>query len=220
MLCPPLEVIVEELRNISKNYPMVKALQGVSLKIREKQLLLIRGPSGSGKSTLMHIAGLLDLPSRGEIKIMGKRAPRNDAQRAKLRSDFMGFVFQQFALMPSLTVLDNILLPTVFSRTNRDGRAAELAESLGIEERLKHFPNQISGGEKQRVALARALVNDPRLIFADEPTGNLDSKTGEQVMKLLRRLADGGKAVVVVSHNPEHDKFADTVIRMRDGKIL
>lgn len=215
-----LSVIVEELRGIYKEYPMVKALQGVSLKIKDKSLFLIRGPSGSGKSTLMHIAGLLDIPNKGKIKIMGKSAPKDDTQRARLRSEFMGFVFQHFALMTSLTVLDNIILPTVFRKSNQEARAMEIAEKLGITNRLKHFPSQISGGEKQRVALARSLINDPRIIFADEPTGNLDTKTGGQVMDLLRELADEGKAVVIVSHNPEHDKFADKVVKMRDGEIL
>ena len=199
---------------------MLKALDKVSLKIREKQLLLLMGPSGSGKSTMLHIAGILDTPTKGEVFLMEKRVPRDEKKRAKLRSEFIGFVFQDFGLLSSLNAKDNILLPTVFSGRNAQKRMKEITEKLGIEKRLKHFPKQLSGGEKQRVAIARSLINDPKLIFADEPTGNLDSKSGEKVMGLLRELADSGKAIVVVSHNPEYKKYADRVVRIRDGKLL
>ena len=213
-------MIIAELKNVSKHYPMLKALDNVSLKIREKQLLLLMGPSGSGKSTMLHIAGILDTPTKGEVFLMEKRVPRDEKKRAKLRSEFIGFVFQDFGLLSSLNAKDNILLPTVFSGRNAQKRMKEITEKLGIEKRLKHFPKQLSGGEKQRVAIARSLINDPKLIFADEPTGNLDSKSGEKVMGLLRELADSGKAIVVVSHNPEYKKYADRVVRIRDGKLL
>lgn len=200
---------------------MVKALQDVSLEINDKEFLLITGPSGSGKSTLMHIAGLLDVPDSGDMWINGKKVPEDDASRAQLRSEFLGFVFQNFALMPSLNVLDNITLPAVFKGANLEEEAKEIAESLGISHRLHHYTNEISGGERQRVAIARALINNPDIIFADEPTGNLDTKTGAKVMELLKSLTeDKGKTLVVVSHNPEHEAYADRVIRMRDGKLL
>ncbi len=211
-------MIIEELRDIHKHYPMTWALQGVSLRIKGGEFLLIMGPSGSGKSTLMHIAGLLDLPTKGEVRIMGKPAPREDSARARLRSKFIGFVFQDFGLINSLNVYDNIALPTLFDGGKRDVRG--IARELGIEDKLASYPNQLSGGQKQRVAIARALVNDPKLVFADEPTGNLDTRTGEKVMELLRSLVDRGKTVVVVTHNPEHERFADRIIRLRDGKLI
>ncbi len=213
-------MIIEELIKVSKQYPMARALDGVSLKIRSKELLLVMGPSGSGKSTLLHIAGVLDVPSSGKVLLMGKRVPHDERKRAKLRSEFIGFVFQDFGLISSLSARDNILLPTLFNGQDAGERLDEIAEQLGISRRLHHYPKQLSGGEKQRVAIARALINDPRLIFADEPTGNLDSKTGDKVMQLLRELADSGKSIVVVTHNQEHERFADRVVRLRDGRIL
>lgn len=213
-------MIIEELKDVSKAYPMIMALDGVSLKIKEKEFLLIMGPSGSGKSTLLHIMGILDTPTKGKVHLMGKRVSVNESKRAQLRSEFIGFVFQDFGLIPSINAYDNIALPTLFGGKAGEKRTMELAEMLGISERLKHYPNQLSGGEKQRVAIARSLINDPKIIFADEPTGNLDSKTGESVMKLLRGLVDGGKSVVLVSHNPEHEKYADRIVKMKDGKII
>ena len=213
-------MIVEELEGVSKSYPMVKALQGVSLKIKEKELLLIRGPSGSGKSTLMHIAGLLDLPDKGKIKIMGKPAPKNDQGRAKLRSEFMGFVFQNFALMSSLNVLDNICLPAVFRRVSLEERARELAETLNITNRLTHYPNQISGGERQRVAVARALFNSPDVIFCDEPTGNLDSATGKLITDLITKLnEEKGITFVLVTHDRSFVEMGSRTAHMVDGQI-
>jgi len=213
-------VIIEELDNVYKMYPLTTALNDISLKIRSKELLLIMGQSGSGKSTLLNMAGLLDIPTKGKVKLMGKSVPKKEAKRAKLRSEFMGFIFQDFGLIPSITAKDNILLPTLFGGSAPEGRADKIADTLGIKKRIHHYPNQLSGGEKQRVAIARSLINDPKIIFADEPTGNLDSKTGEVVMNLLRGLADSGKTVVIVSHNPEHESYADNVINMKDGKII
>jgi putative ABC transport system ATP-binding protein len=213
-------VIVAELKDVYKEYPMVKALQGISLKVKEKELLLLMGPSGSGKSTLMHILGVLDVPTKGEVSLMGKRVPKNETRRARIRSESVGFVFQDFGLISSINARDNIMLPAMFRGKYREGTIEGIAEQLGISERLDHYPQQLSGGEKQRVAMARALVNDPRMILADEPTGNLDSKTGAKVMGLLRELADSGKSVVVVTHNPEHRKYADRVVNLRDGKVV
>ena len=213
-------MIVEELVNVYKQYPLTKALDDISLKIKSKELLLIKGHSGSGKSTLLNMAGILDIPTKGKVKLMGKNVPESESERAKLRSEFMGFIFQDFGLIPSITARDNILLPTLFGGNAPPDRVDEIAEQLGMSHRLHHYPNQLSGGEKQRVAIARSLINNPKIIFADEPTGNLDSKTGDRVMKLLRGLADGGKTVVIVSHNPEHKEFANTVVNMKDGKII
>jgi len=213
-------VIVEELIKVSKIYPMTNALSKVSLEIREKELLLIRGPSGSGKSTLLNMAGLLDLPSSGKVLINGKPVPTDESERARLRSEVMGFIFQDFGLISSLNTIDNVLLPTIFSGMDYEERAHKLVKILGIEPKIKHYPNQLSGGEKQRVAIARSLVNDPKILFADEPTGNLDSKTGKKVMTMLKGFAKGGKSVVVVSHNPEHEIYADRVVKVKDGEII
>ncbi|MBR9680185.1 MAG: ABC transporter ATP-binding protein [Candidatus Altiarchaeota archaeon] len=210
---------VLELLDVCKEYPRVKALCDIDLAIKDSELLMIMGPSGSGKSTLLHMIGLLDIPTKGKIRIMGKPVSDLDDKRAALRSKFIGFVFQEFGLSPYLTAEENILLPAVFSGEIDKTSIDSIAESLGIHKRLKHLPSQLSGGEKQRVAIARALINDPKLIVADEPTGNLDSKTGEQVMNVLRGLADKGKAVVVVTHNSEHEVFADRIVKLRDGAI-
>ena len=207
------------LKKDSKEYKFVNALTNVTLDVNEGELLFIMGPSGSGKSTLLHITGLLDAPTSGKIHIEGKLVSPDEDDRAKLRLKFMGFVFQDFGLMASLTAMENIVLPSAISGTPNKGRALKIAKSLGIENRLHHYIGQLSGGEKQRVAIARSLINNPKLIMADEPTGNLDSKTGLKVMQILRDLTKEGKAVVVVSHNPEHLRFADRVIHIRDGSI-
>lgn len=210
-----------QLKNVWKIYEnRIYALRNVSLDVRKGELLMVMGPSGSGKSTLLHIIGLLDLPTRGEVYVKGRKAPVDEDARAVLRSRFLGFVFQDFGLIPYLTALENILLPTIFAGVSDEAKVREIARKLGIENRLRHFPAQLSGGEKQRVAIGRALVNDPEVILADEPTGNLDSKTGENVMRILKALAEEGRAVVVVTHNLEHEKFADRVIYLRDGEII
>ncbi|MBR9681602.1 MAG: ABC transporter ATP-binding protein [Candidatus Altiarchaeota archaeon] len=207
------------LKNVWKEYKFVNALCGVNFEVKRGELLFIMGPSGSGKSTLLHITGLLDAPTKGYVKIDGKKVPHDEDLRAKLRLKFMGFVFQDFGLMASLNALENIVLPSAIAGKPQTKRALAIAKSLGIEHRLHHYIGQLSGGEKQRVAIARALINDPQLIMADEPTGNLDSKTGLKVMGILRNLAKAGKTVVVVSHNPEHLAFADRIIHLRDGVI-
>jgi putative ABC transport system ATP-binding protein len=212
--------VLERLEGVWKEYPMVKALCDVTMDIRDGELLLIVGPSGSGKSTLMHIAGVLDSPTRGKVLLGGKKVPEDDAARARLRSEYIGFVFQDFGLIKTLNARDNILLPAVFGGSGTPEKVQELADMLGITERLDHFPGQLSGGERQRVAIARSLVNDPEIVFADEPTGNLDSKSGEKVMEFLRSLADSGKSIVVVSHNPEHEAYADRIVHLKDGRII
>ncbi len=209
-----------EARNVWKYYGDYAALRGVNLSVRENEFLVIMGPSGSGKSTLLHILGLLDVPSKGKLYIFGKEAPKEEKIRAELRSKHIGFVFQDFGLINVLSALENVALPTIFAGKPNYERARELLEMLGLGDKLKNLPTQLSGGQKQRVAIARALVNDPELILADEPTGNLDSKTGKQVMELLRKLVDDfGKTVVVVTHDPEFLNYADRVARIKDGII-
>jgi len=207
------------LEGACKDYKFVKALCDVTLEVYPGEFLIIMGPSGSGKSTLLHMIGLLDIPTHGSLKIEGRRVPRDEDKRADLRLKFMGYVFQDFGLMSSLNVLDNIILPSSLAGRPQRERAKDIARQLGIEHRLHHQITEISGGEKQRVAIARALINNPKLIMADEPTGNLDSKTGHKVLTILRELADQGKTVVTVTHNPEHLVFADRVVYLRDGQI-
>ncbi len=214
-------------KNVNKIYPMgptkLQVLFDVNLDVKEGDFIAIMGPSGSGKSTLMNLIGLLDVPTSGSVLIEGKDASDlNDRQLSRLRGEKIGFVFQTFNLIARMTALKNAELPTIYrqmSRSERHERARSLLEQLGLGDRLEHNPTELSGGERQRVALARALVNDPALILADEPTGNLDTKSGESVMKILKQLNDDGKSIIVVTHNPDIGKYAERLIRLRDGRI-
>lgn len=217
-----------ELDGVSKIYRMgeveVHALRGVSLQVGEKEFIAVVGPSGAGKSTLLHIIGLLDRPTSGKVYLDGIDASKlKDAELARLRGTKIGFVFQFFNLYPTLTALENVMLPMIIAgkdRSERRERALQLLRAVGLEERAGHLPSQLSGGERQRVAIARALVNDPSFILADEPTGNLDSKAGEEVMELLDDLhKKEGKTIIVVTHEPTIAKYAKRIIHMRDGKI-
>jgi putative ABC transport system ATP-binding protein len=216
-----------ELRNVSKIYKLgeeeIRALDDVTLDIDSGELISIIGPSGSGKSTLMHILGCLDTPTRGTIKLDGimiqDASPR---QLAAMRNKKIGFVFQFFNLLPKLNVAQNVELPMIYSGIRggeRRKRAMAALEAVDLANRAKHRPSQLSGGQQQRVAIARALVNDPRIVFADEPTGNLDSHTGEAILKLFRKLSTEGRTIVLVTHDPEIAAVTPRRIEIRDGKI-
>jgi ABC-type lipoprotein export system ATPase subunit len=214
-----------ELRRIEKNYRRgaedVRALRGVDLSVDKEELLAITGPSGAGKTTLLHILGCLDQPSHGEVLIDGIDASRlPEAELVKLRRDKIGFVFQQFYLIPGLSVFDNIALPLLFSKKPATPeKITRLAEMVGLEHRLDHVPSQLSGGEMQRTAIARGLVNEPEILLADEPTGNLDSENSEKIFDILRSLSHNGLTIVMITHNPDLAARANRIIHIRDGLV-
>ncbi|MEM2956248.1 MAG: ABC transporter ATP-binding protein [Candidatus Pacearchaeota archaeon] len=213
-----------ELKEVWKYYPVEKvtALKGVNLTIQTGDFVVIMGPSGSGKSTLMNMIGLLDVPTKGKVFFHGRDISKADEDLlSDLRGKKIGFVFQMFNLIPTLTALENVMLPVIFhgKNENTEKRAVELLKSLGMGKRINHLPGQLSGGERQRVAIARALINNPELILADEPTGNLDSKTGEQIMAILDELHHKGKTLVVITHDPRIASYAHTMYSIIDGRI-
>jgi len=215
------------LEGVTKVYRLgeveVPALRGVDLLLERGDFIAIMGPSGSGKSTLLHIAGLLDRPTSGRVLWDGEDVTSfRPARLAELRGRRIGFVFQTFNLMPTLTALENVELPLVFQGVrprDRRQRAEELLSLLGLGDRMRHRPSQLSGGERQRVAIARALASDPDLILADEPTGNLDTASGQEILGTLAQLNEQGRTVVLVTHDPEAAATARAVLRMRDGRI-
>lgn len=209
-----------KLSNIVKEYDTFAALKGINLEIKQGEFTAIVGPSGSGKSTLMHIIGLLDQPTSGKIFINDIDVSKlNDNKLSKLRSEFVGFVFQQFNLINKLTVLENVMLPTIYNSGNHK-QAMSLLERFGIANKASSYPNKLSGGQQQRVAIARALVMNPKLILADEPTGNLDTKTGNQILDLLKELnKKDGVTVIIVTHEPDVAAMCKRQIIVRDGLI-
>lgn len=217
-----------QIQEVRKVYRMgnvaVEALQNVSFTIHQGEFVAIMGPSGSGKSTLMNIIGCLDRPSDGTYCINGTDVAKlSDNQLAVVRNKEIGFVFQQFHLLPRMNLLQNVELPLTYAgipSKDRRKRAKEMLELVGLTERLHHKPNEISGGQKQRVAIARALVNHPSIILADEPTGNLDSKTGAMIMDLFIQLHTMGHTIILVTHDAEIGEFAQRVIRLRDGTVI
>ena len=217
-----------ELTDVKKIYPMgkveVRALNGVSLSIESGEFLSIMGPSGSGKSTLMHIIGCLDKPTEGRYMLDNKDVTTlDDDELSKIRNKNMGFVFQTFNLIARQTCLYNVELPLVYAGTGRKQRLERVITVLsevGLSDRVRHKPSELSGGERQRVAVARALVNDPLVILADEPTGNLDTKTGLEIMRLFADLHEKGKTVIVVTHEKEVADFTERVVHIRDGVIV
>jgi len=216
-----------ELRNVSKIYHLggeeIRALDDLSLDIESGEFISIIGPSGSGKSTLMHILGCLDTPTRGTHKLDGgdiHQASKKDL--ARIRNEKIGFVFQFFNLLPKLNVLQNVELPMIYSGTSsreRRDRAMSALQMVDLENRARHRPMQLSGGQQQRAAVARALVNNPKIIFADEPTGNLDSHTGEAILSLFQKLSQEGRTIALVTHDPEIAAMTPRRIEIRDGKI-
>ncbi len=217
---------VIEIQDVKKTYHMgtieLQALRGVSLEIERGEMVAIMGPSGSGKSTLMNILGCLDQPSEGKYLLDGVEVSRlNDDQLAKIRNEKIGFVFQTFNLLPRTAAIDNVELPMIYGgMANRRERAQAALEQVGLGERIYHRPNELSGGQQQRVAIARALVNEPAIVLADEPTGNLDSKSGAEIMGIFERLhREQGLTIILVTHDHDVGKHAQRIIHVRDGQI-
>ena len=219
---------VIRLRDVCKHYPMgdsvVKALNHLEFKVFEGEFVAIMGPSGSGKSTAMNLVGSLDMPTFGTIYLDGKDISEfSESDLAQVRGQKIGFIFQSFNLIPNLTVKENVMLPMMFQGTSveaREDKAGELLTLVELDERMDHYPGEISGGQMQRVAIARSLANDPEVLLADEPTGNLDTKTGAIIMEFLEKMNKEGKTIIMVTHDPElAEKYADVVYWLRDGNL-
>ncbi len=217
-----------ELKGVAKYYKMgeniVKALDGVDINIEEGDFVAIMGPSGSGKSTGMNLTGSLDRATKGDIYLDGENIELlEESELAQIRGKKIGFIFQQFNLIPNLTAKENVMLPMLFQdvdREEREEKAEELLKMVDLGDRMEHYPNQLSGGQQQRVAIARSLANDPEVILADEPTGNLDSKTEIKIMEFLTKLNKEGKTIIIVTHASEiSEKYANTIYWLKDGKV-
>jgi putative ABC transport system ATP-binding protein len=220
--------MILQLKHVSKTYFLegveIKALDDVSVDVKEGDFLAIVGPSGSGKSTLMHLIGLLDTPTSGEVFLEGKDVTKmSETTLSKLRNEHIGFVFQQFNLLPRLSALENVELPMIYrgmKSEERHKKAKEMLDMVGLGERLNNRPNQLSGGQQQRVAIARSLVLNPLIILADEPTGNLDTKTGKEILEFLHKLNKEGHTIILVTHDSYVAEQANRHIHIRDGKVV
>jgi len=221
------EIIMIKMKNIQKVYNTgkveVNALKGIDITIQEGDFTTILGPSGSGKSTLMNIIGCLDKPTEGEYILDKQNVERyNDNQLSEIRNKNIGFIFQNFNLLPYATAFENVEMPLLFagiSGTKRRERVEKILKDVGLADRMDHKPNEMSGGQRQRVAIARALINNPKIILADEPTGNLDTKTGKKIMELLTKVWKEGNTIIMVSHDPHATKYSDKTIQIVDGQI-
>lgn len=217
-----------DMRNITKTYDMgsikVDALRGVSLFVKEGEFISIIGPSGSGKSTLMNMIGCLDTPSTGEYYLDGKEiSTYNESQLSRVRNEKIGFIFQKFNLLPRMSAFENVELPLIYrgmSAEKRREKSIEALEKVGLSDRMNHKPTELSGGQQQRVAIARALAGDPPILLADEPTGNLDSKSGNDVINLIKKLSSEGKTIVLITHDPEVAEISQRIVTIRDGLLL
>ena len=219
--------VMIDVAQLSKMYKMgeeiINALKSITLSIHKNEYVALMGPSGSGKSTLMNILGCLDSPTTGQYVLNGiDVSSMTDGELAEVRNKQIGFVFQTFNLLPRLSALDNVALPLVYaglSKTERDEKAKDALNKVGLADRMMHKPNELSGGQRQRVAIARALVNDPAIILADEPTGNLDTKTSVEIMGIFERIHNSGNTVILVTHEPDIADHAHRIVKLRDGLI-
>ena len=212
------------LRNIHKGYQLgknfVPIIKGVDMEVEEGEFVVLMGPSGSGKTTLMNVLGCLDTPEQGEYFLDGQDvAQMSEDKLAEIRNKYVGFVFQSFNLIGDLTVLENVALPSLYAGKEDLPKARKILKDIGLDARLNHHPNELSGGQRQRVAIARALINNPKIIFADEPTGNLDSKSGKEVMEIFKELNEKGVTIILVTHDSFTASFASRTIHLKDGKI-
>jgi putative ABC transport system ATP-binding protein len=219
--------LVIKTNHITRHFDMgkevIKVLHGINIEVYKNEYVAFMGPSGSGKSTFMNIIGCLDTPSGGQYLLNGKDVSKmTDNQLAEVRNKEIGFIFQTFNLLPRYTALENVALPLVYaglSKSDRIAKAKKALEHVGLADRMKHKPNELSGGQRQRVAIARALVNDPSILLADEPTGNLDSKTSEEIMALFHELHSRGNTIIIVTHEPDIAMHTGRIVRLRDGMI-
>jgi len=219
---------VIELRNLQRHFKMgnevVKALRGIDLDVEKGEYVALMGPSGSGKSTLMNILGALDTPTEGKYRLNNQKVENlSDKELAEIRNKEIGFVFQTFNLLPRTTALENVALPLIYagkSKSERLKKAKEILKMVGLEDRMTHLPNELSGGQRQRVAIARALVNNPSIILADEPTGNLDSTTSEEIMQLFEELHQKGHTIIIVTHEEDIAEHTKRIVRLKDGMII
>jgi putative ABC transport system ATP-binding protein len=218
---------VIELQNIIKEYKLgkekLRVLHGINLSVEQGEFIALMGPSGSGKSTLMNIIGCLDTPSKGKYVLQGQKvSDLKDDELAKVRNESIGFIFQNFNLMPKMTALENVELPLIYAGKNskdRKEQASKVLSNVGLGDRMQHKPNELSGGQRQRVAVARSLVNNPSLLLADEPTGNLDTTTSTEIMNLFHELHDAGNTIIIVTHEEDIAQHAHRIVRLTDGQV-